>query len=85
MTFLHAAQKVGCTDIDRRILLFQRWIRGREFNIFACCMCFCFDNYILIILLTAPIDLKKVHLRNKNRGNLIARRVIREAMIPSFT
>ena len=28
MTFPHAAQQVGGTDVDRRILLFRRWIRG---------------------------------------------------------
>ena len=28
MIFPRAAQQVGCTDVDRRILLFRRWIRG---------------------------------------------------------
>ena len=28
MTFPRAAQQVGDTDVDRRILLFRRWIRG---------------------------------------------------------
>ena len=56
-------------------------------NLMAFFLCFFnFDNYALIILLPAPEWFKKkVHSRKKYLGDLIARRVIRDAMMPSFS
>ena len=57
MIFPRAAQQVGRTDFNRRILLFRRWIRGWIESFFL--LSFCFENYILIIRLPVREWFKK--------------------------
>ena len=57
--------------------------RGNLF-FFFCCLFVSTTIYWSFFYLS-PIDFKKVHLRKENRGDLIARWVIRDAMIPSFS
>ena len=84
MTFPRAAQQVDRTDFDHRILLFRWWIRGGIYSFFFCCLFVSTTIYWSFFYLS-PIDFKKVHLRKENRGDLIARWVIRDDMIPSFS
>ena len=55
-----------------------------EINIFSCCLFVSTTIYWSFFYLPR-IDLKKVHLRKKNRGDLIPKWVIRDAMTPSFS